>query len=373
VCRVLARRVEEKNDVAVDCLRLKLFGQHMEKTPVVMLGNSAGLGEQLAYADLGMKAHHAQLLHTQVQISTMLETLPLANVKLHVLCLFVQAGSLLLKASTRETSSVHVALLDDLDGIYTVTADEQGNAHTLSEWRMWTHARIRHQMNVFLLLFRVLFLAMHATQAPEPQGDLHEIHEFHREASMDRFYELSMRFDLPPGAVLVYMHLFSGMYNSVSQVVYYNFPQYERRKQMVLADLNKGIYNVFTMAPLLELEPDVKVLLFKSPLSRRLHTTFSTTLLLEQAQTFWSSAMFHFGMHRHLSEFVDTFDEPYRRPFNAGEKRGANWLAAMPPQFCEDATVFSRGDTITIPRLAGSLASPSGTSERTPFPGDGPG
>jgi hypothetical protein len=255
VCRVLARRVEEKNDVVVDCLRLKLFGQHMEKTPVVMLGNSAGLGEQLAYADLGMKAHHAQLLHTQVQISTMLETLPLANVKLHVLCLFVQAGSLLLKASTRETSSVHVALLDDLDGIYTVTADEQGNAHTLSEWRMWTHARIRHQMNVFLLLFRVLFLAMHATQAPEPQGDLHEIHEFHREASMDRFYELSMRFDLPPGAVLVYMHLFSGMYNSVSQVVYYNFPQYERRKQMVLADLNKGIYNVFTMAPLLELEP----------------------------------------------------------------------------------------------------------------------
>lgn len=48
-------------------------------------------------------------------------------------------------------------------------------------------------------------------------------------AGLDVFPVVSMHWDLLPGAVLNYVHDFAGMYNNVSQVVYYHYPEYGKR------------------------------------------------------------------------------------------------------------------------------------------------
>ena len=220
------------------------------------------------YCDLKMKEHHEQLLHTQLHVTDMLSRLGLEGVQKHLLCMFAQSGALLLFAGSGERSVGSVSgteFLNDMEGLapieslMSIPKDE-----SLGQWGLgkgghtWTFSRIRHQMALFLMLFRMVELVRLA-KLPRKDLPLHEIHEFHREAGMDKFYELSMRYDLPPGAVLVYMHMFSGMYNSVSQVVFYNYPNYQRRVQLDLEKLNEGIHGAFTMAPLLEMEPDVEV------------------------------------------------------------------------------------------------------------------
>jgi hypothetical protein len=47
---------------------------------------------------------------------------------------------------------------------------------------------------------------------------------------MDSFNELSMRWDLQPGAVLAYMHAHSGLFNAVSQVIYFHFGSTEAER-----------------------------------------------------------------------------------------------------------------------------------------------
>eukprot|EP00961_Rhodomonas_salina_P296453 3936363-Rhodomonas_salina.1 len=50
------------------------------------------------------------------------------------------------------------------------------------------------------------------------------------EATKDEFYKLGMHFDAFVGARLAYQHRFPGMYNCISQVIYFHSENYERRK-----------------------------------------------------------------------------------------------------------------------------------------------
>eukprot|EP00961_Rhodomonas_salina_P050825 682511-Rhodomonas_salina.1 len=57
------------------------------------------------------------------------------------------------------------------------------------------------------------------------------IKSFHVEATLDTFNVVQQLFFLAPGQRLVYSHNFSGMYNDISQVTYFHYPDYVRLPQ----------------------------------------------------------------------------------------------------------------------------------------------
>ena len=112
-------------------------------------------------------------------------------------------------------------------------------------------------------LWRVCF-SLHAllTRAEfvDPSEELLEITGHHKEASAETFFSLSMTSDCMPGSVVQYVHKFAYLFHSISQVVYYNFPTYNRQRQLPLADLQQTNVNAVNMLPLLtELRPDIPV------------------------------------------------------------------------------------------------------------------
>lgn len=107
-------------------------------------------------------------------------------------------------------------------------------------------------MSLYTLLTRAQFI--------EPIEELVEITGHHKEASTETFFSLSMTSDCMPGSVVQYVHKFAYLFHSISQVVYYNYPTYNRQRQLPLADLQQANVNAVNMLPLLtELRPDIPV------------------------------------------------------------------------------------------------------------------
>ena len=104
-----------------------------------------------------------------------------------------------------------------------------------------------------------------ATLVP-PRGTPSEVIEstplynHHREASIDDFYELSMVADLGPGAVIQYKNKFRYLFHSISQVVYFHFPAYERQIQKPLHEICCYGSPACNLLPLIrQINPDVPV------------------------------------------------------------------------------------------------------------------
>ena len=76
---------------------------------------------------------------------------------------------------------------------------------------------------------------------------------------MDTYYEHMMLADLPPAARITYKQDFAGMYHCVSQVVYFHYPSYERRKPPLLEDVRLGSPAVKALASAMQLDPELKV------------------------------------------------------------------------------------------------------------------
>jgi hypothetical protein len=115
---------------------------------------------------------------------------------------------------------------------------------------------IRRFATILCILYRHLDLLFRAM--PPPGGSVPEqIEDFHVQASMEAFYRHTMHSDLPPAARMLYRQDFAGFYHCVSQVVYFHFPSYERRVQLDLAALREGTHAVHTLAPLLEMYPEI--------------------------------------------------------------------------------------------------------------------
>jgi len=86
---------------------------------------------------------------------------------------------------------------------------------------------LRRMLGSFLVLFRNFHLM--ATAQPPPEFPPYDaIRKHHIEASTDDFNMLCMHLALPTAARLNYRHDFPGMYNHVSQAVYFHNSQYER-------------------------------------------------------------------------------------------------------------------------------------------------
>lgn len=100
-----------------------------------------------------------------------------------------------------------------------------------------TASSIRRMVASFLILYRHMHLLSVARKVQKNTTHALPISKFSWEASMDRFHELCMHMSLPVGARLVYRHDFPGMYNSVSQVVYFHNSQYTRTARHAVDDV----------------------------------------------------------------------------------------------------------------------------------------
>lgn len=99
---------------------------------------------------------------------------------------------------------------------------------------------LRRFLNSFLILNRHFHLFCNATLPPQQHTSSTfqcAIRHPHVEASMEFFDVLCMHFLIPVGARLRYKNEFRGMYNHISQVIYFHNPDYERIARLPLSQL----------------------------------------------------------------------------------------------------------------------------------------
>jgi hypothetical protein len=128
-----------------------------------------------------------------------------------------------------------------------------------------TQGAIRRILNIFLVFYRSIYIHSRATAvSPETlELPVHLIQRHHVFAGIDDFSGYSMHWDLNPATKLNYIHDFPGLFNSVSQVVYYQNPNYVKRtpKANQTAEIALGqLGALFTFPALMQLFPDVPVL-----------------------------------------------------------------------------------------------------------------
>ena len=125
--------------------------------------------------------------------------------------------------------------------------------------RQLTRSAMRRMAGTLLVLYRHLhWLAVMRPVPRETDVEL-EITKHHHEASMSDFYLWHMHYQLPLAARLNYRHDFPGMYNHVTQPVYFHNPGYERSKRAGLEQLAEAPA-IHVLPSLCQLHPEVPVL-----------------------------------------------------------------------------------------------------------------
>jgi hypothetical protein len=128
-------------------------------------------------------------------------------------------------------------LADDANSIERITIAGNNNM----DHDQISFSCLRTLMNTFFMLYRLIhWMGMADNEDDDCNGNIDvSIHHHHVSASQDTFYKLGMYYDLPPSARLNYRHMFSGLYNCISQPVYYHNPDYERRTQVPLVRIRE--------------------------------------------------------------------------------------------------------------------------------------
>ena len=119
---------------------------------------------------------------------------------------------------------------------------------------------IRRIVTIFCVLYRHLHMMVCANGVGEDeiQGvEFPQLEDYHVQASQEAFFKHAMHADIPPAAHVLYQQDFAGFYHCVSQVVYFHYPSYERRVQLSLERVRSGEEPVHTLAPLLEMYPEI--------------------------------------------------------------------------------------------------------------------
>lgn len=166
------------------------------------------------------------------------------------------------------------------------------------------HSRLRlgvltDAMDALHAVWTSMCLLLRAKCIRESDGQsscLHTVQLFnhHREASLDTFYEISMVSDLAPGAILQYKNKFRVLFHSISQVIYFHYPAYDRQIQKPMHELNCYEAPAVNLLPLLlQLDPDMPVRYEHTPTSSsddtaatsawHWHVTAGYVLLLDKA------------------------------------------------------------------------------------------
>ena len=119
---------------------------------------------------------------------------------------------------------------------------------------------LRHAVCVLLALVRVHHIVSRSEDVPEAtDGEINVVvdamRQHHIESSMDCYNDLQQMVHLAPGQRLAYRTTFCGMFNHVSQVVYFHHPRYCRMPQV---DLDKIPESPLHMVPLaMQLVPEI--------------------------------------------------------------------------------------------------------------------
>lgn len=250
LCRVCAMHVRVKPQIKSLCGSTAI---ELSRTSAASIGGFAL--DQLQYEKLSMRGVKNHVIQTQMHLHDICGTGCTEKTRTHVAALFTRIGQLLQFSASEEE-----AMYDDLDGL------QPGPTESMTVSRIFTESTVRWYMNVFYVLFRNLHLYTVA-KAPIPRSEMLPLQVFHVEATLDTFYEHTMRWDLPPAAVLCYQHEFIGMFNSISQVVYYNYADYERRRQLDWETVATGEHAIYSLAPIMSLFPDVKLIHEDEPLN----------------------------------------------------------------------------------------------------------
>lgn len=125
--------------------------------------------------------------------------------------------------------------------------------------RTLTPSAMRRTVGTLLILYRHLHL-LAVCQPPTPPPSCPpapEILQHHYEASMSDYYLWYMHHQLPVAAKLNYKHDFPGMYNHVTQPVYFHNPGFERVARRALDDPSPPAID--TLPSLCQLYPEVQV------------------------------------------------------------------------------------------------------------------
>jgi len=100
-----------------------------------------------------------------------------------------------------------------------------------------TPGALRRMAGSLLIMYRHLHLLSVCVTVPSQQNYDPGLSKYHYEASQDEFNLLCMHISIPVAARLNYRHDFPGMYNHVSQVVYFHNSQYVREKRHPIEDI----------------------------------------------------------------------------------------------------------------------------------------
>jgi hypothetical protein len=247
ICRMSAMQIKEHPD------KVSLCGCTSDDMHTSTSLSGYFALDRKQYVHMSMREVKNHVVQTQMHMYDMCNTGSIQETQSHLTALFTRLGQLLLYNLAEDED-----MYDDLEGL-------QPGPTSANKSRIFTESTVRWYMNVFYILFRSLHLYRIAKE-PVTRSEVRALKIFHVEAALDVFYEHTMRWDLPPGAVLCYQHEFVGMFNSISQVVYYNFPDYERRRQLEWSVVATGKHAIYSLAPLLSLYPDVQLIFEEEPL-----------------------------------------------------------------------------------------------------------
>lgn len=134
-----------------------------------------------------------------------------------------------------------------------------------------TMSCIRTLINTFLIGYRLVHwmqisvIYMHddndnCVSSDKDLPQCSDIHSHHVSAATDMFGLVSMFYDLPPASRLNYRHMFSGLYNCISQPVYFHNPDYERRLQLSLESIKDCEQDINTLPVIIQVYPEITIL-----------------------------------------------------------------------------------------------------------------
>jgi len=159
-----------------------------------------------------------------------------------VIELMARLGFFLSRTWRRTNTEEEEVSLDVAHGVFDIDADG------------WQRVRDDSVVQVLDGLHAIAagsWLILAAQSIPGKQDKLVDLQNFHREASLDDFYEISQIADTPMGAITQYKHKFRHLFHSTSQVVFYHYPTYSRRKQLSMDDLQAADAEPIALLPLI--------------------------------------------------------------------------------------------------------------------------
>ena len=164
-----------------------------------------------------------------------------------------------------ENTRAVVALVDGCFARLGALARQPGTAESLNDVRSTedapaggvriTRPALRRMLSSFLVLYRHIDAHRRAVRVPAEPFDC-GLKKHHMEASTDDFHLLCMFLQLPAAARLTYKLDFPGMYNHISQVVYFHNAQYERSPRIPLAQTAEGD-PAQVLPAIMQLHPDI--------------------------------------------------------------------------------------------------------------------